>query len=181
MRFSLLNLFDPMAHDLFAVVDGAAWPGLLPAIDEHGVEHACLFSGALGPSLQGAAPYAVALDPASKFPAELLPELLARNAGIMVRYTIGIGLAPVRRHLREFLRVLDPDGNPVFFRYYDPRVMRVFLPTCMPEELDVMFGPADAYLIPGEAPSTVVEFTRTPEGDLHARTISAGDAARRAG
>ena len=42
------------------------------------------------------------------------------------------------------------DGTPLYFRYYDPRVLRVFLPTCTPAQLKHMFGPADAFLAENE-------------------------------
>jgi len=34
----------------------------------------------------------------------------------------------------SFLLAQLPDGNAVFFRYYDPRVWRVYWPTCTPDE-----------------------------------------------
>jgi hypothetical protein len=37
------------------------------------------------------------------------------------------------RRRRRFLRVKDEDG--LVFRFYDPRVMRVYLPTCAAGEL----------------------------------------------
>lgn len=53
----------------------------------------------------------------------------------------------LRRHFRRFLRVTDEQGQPLMFRYYDPRVLRVYLPTCTAEELALVFGPVSAYLI----------------------------------
>lgn len=45
-------------------------------------------------------------------------------------------------HLRRFLLVKDAQGQDMYFRFYDPRVLRVFLPTCTPEELSDFFGPS---------------------------------------
>ncbi len=33
---------------------------------------------------------------------------------------------------------------PLVFRYYDPRVLRVYLPTCSPAEFARFFGPISA-------------------------------------
>jgi hypothetical protein len=50
-------------------------------------------------------------------------------------------LDAVRRHLRQFLKVQDPNGERMYFRFYDPRVLEVFLPTCAPEQLSQFMGP----------------------------------------
>jgi len=43
--------------------------------------------------------------------------------------------------------VQDAKGKDMYFRFYDPRVLRVFLPTCTPEELSDFFGPIAGFLI----------------------------------
>jgi len=52
-----------------------------------------------------------------------------------------LDLRGLRHHLRTFLRVRAPDGRVLYFRYYDPRVLRVYLPTCNATELKQVFGP----------------------------------------
>lgn len=44
-------------------------------------------------------------------------------------------------HLREVFISRDENGQEYFFRFYDPRVLRSFLPTCQSEELREFFGP----------------------------------------
>jgi hypothetical protein len=56
-----------------------------------------------------------------------------------------VNLASLRKHLRRFLIVEAPDGNPMYFRYYDPRVIANFLPTCTNEELTRFFGSIKAF------------------------------------
>ncbi len=46
----------------------------------------------------------------------------------------------LRRHLRTLLRVKDESGRYLLFRYYDPRIMRNYLPTCRTGELKTVFG-----------------------------------------
>jgi len=70
----------------------------------------------------------------------------------------------LRRHFRGFLRVRDEAGRRLIFRYYDPRVLRPYLSTCWPKELDTVFGPVDCYLTEGEDAREVMEFRR--QGDL---------------
>ena len=49
-------------------------------------------------------------------------------------------------------------GKRLLFRYYDPRVLRVFLPTCTPAELAGFFGPIRGYLLEAGAPETLLRF-----------------------
>jgi hypothetical protein len=64
----------------------------------------------------------------------------------------------LRRHLRSFLRVTDEAGRRLIFRYYDPRVLRVYLPTCWPSELRDVFGPIDCFLMEGEDPMVLLNY-----------------------
>jgi hypothetical protein len=51
----------------------------------------------------------------------------------------------LRAHFRKFLTVELENEGAVYFRYYDPRVLETFLPTCDGEQLQKFFGPVDAY------------------------------------
>jgi hypothetical protein len=57
------------------------------------------------------------------------------------------------------------------FRYYDPRVLRVYLPTCQPNELRTVFGPIRSYLVEGEDGKSLIEF-EFDGNRLHERRIS---------
>jgi len=52
----------------------------------------------------------------------------------------------------------------VYFRFYDPRVMRVFLPTCTPEDTTQFFGPIQNYLVEDESPEQLLRFVNTGQG-----------------
>jgi hypothetical protein len=47
----------------------------------------------------------------------------------------------VRRHLQKLLFAKLYDGRQALFRFYDPRILRDYLPTCNEDELDQFFGP----------------------------------------
>jgi hypothetical protein len=56
----------------------------------------------------------------------------------------------IRYHFRSLIRVYDETGKRyLFFRYYDPRVLLVFLPSCQGAQLADLFGPVDFYLAEG--------------------------------
>jgi hypothetical protein len=47
---------------------------------------------------------------------------------------------------------------PIVAFGHDPRVLRVFLPTCTPEQLKQMFGPVDVFLAENELADSVSIF-----------------------
>ena len=44
----------------------------------------------------------------------------------------------------------------MLFRYYDPRVLRAFLPTCTRDELRTVFGGIECFWIEGEEPGVML-------------------------
>jgi hypothetical protein len=51
----------------------------------------------------------------------------------------------------------ERDGKLLYFRFYDPRVLRRFLPTCDAEQLRQLFGPIDAFVMEGDDPHQCIE------------------------
>jgi hypothetical protein len=153
---------EAQGDHLYAVLDAAAIKGLLPAMAEHNVENCCLFSGELQPGVPERAPYLVLLDPASPFSTFLLTQGFGKAWGIFA--ATDADFKTVRKHFRTFLMVRAPDGRPLYFRYYDPRVFAVYLPTCIPRELDVIFGPIDSYAFEDEDPGALLRYRRRPAG-----------------
>ena len=71
----------------------------------------------------------------------------------------------MRHHLRHFLEVKLPDDTQVYFRFYDPRVLRVFLPTCTPDDTNQFFGPMiQNYLVEDESSDQLLRFVNTGQG-----------------
>src|SRR5262249_47179155 len=84
--------------------------------------------------------------------------------------TAPIELDALRRHFRRFLMVRDEHGKSLYFRYFDPRVLRVYLPTCNADELTIIFGPVVRYYAEGEDPSILLEYGRVDD-ELRQRTV----------
>lgn len=147
---------------VFAILDGARDERIFGAVDATYQPKECLYSGDLPWQMQMTAPYLVELARDDRFTTLLLEKGWGNSWGTFLRSEIGI--KELRRHLRQFLRVRTEDGKRLIFRYYDPRVLRVYLPTCRPAELETFFGPVDAFLIEGEDAGEMVEFRR--EGNL---------------
>jgi hypothetical protein len=147
----------------FTVLDGASVPGLLDKLDQWQPEFVCLYRGELKPDLAEVAPYLVRLDPGTEITEWILSKGWGNHWGI---FAIADADLPVmRQHLRRLLTVYDEKGKPLLFRFYDPRVMRVYLPTCNSEELTAIFGPVASYILEDESSKISVRF-RSADGKL---------------
>ena len=141
-------LFADDGENAYAIVDGAACEELLQQLDEHQPEYCCLYSGELEPDVEACAPHLVALFPEHPFTKWLLSELLGKPWGVFVRSPAN--LRQLRKHFRSFLMVKNEKGENLYFRYYDPRVIRIFLPTCDHEQFQKFFGPVSTYIAEAE-------------------------------
>src|SRR5436305_10083170 len=56
----------------------------------------------------------------------------------------------LKKHFRKFLLVKTEDGKELYFRFYDPRVLRIFLPTCDVAQLKEFFGPVEKFICEDE-------------------------------
>lgn len=166
------KLFANERMNVFAILDGAAIPKLLDELYELQSEFVCLYRGELEPDIAQVAPYLVQLDEEPHFTEWLLEEGWGKNWGIFAQSDAS--LRTMRRHLRSFLTVYDDEGKPMLFRYYDPRVLRVYLPTCNAEELKTVFGPVNAYWVEDKDPAKMLRFKVESE-NLREKRVSLGD------
>lgn len=132
---------------LFGLVDAARDPQLFPLIKQT-PEHACMFAGEIEPPLDRASPYIVRATPNNPLFHAWREQGWGQSWGIWCR--AAGPLADVRRHFRKFLQAQLPDGKVVLFRFYDPRVWRVYLPTCEPADLAGWFAGIDEYAAEAE-------------------------------
>jgi hypothetical protein len=160
-RQRLLELLSTGPAPLYAVLDAARnlrslyWP------KEEGAEHESLYDGDTARNLELFAPYLVRLAPGTPLLRRLVAEAWGESWSVFC--TCPLPLAELRKHFRRFLMV-ELDGKPVYFRFYDPRVLRVFLPTCRSGEFQELFGPVSAWLLEGESPDVLLRFSLGENG-----------------
>ena len=65
----------------------------------------------------------------------------------------------VYNHFRRFLMVKTEDDQQLYFRFYDPRVLRIFLPTCDEKQLREFFGPIEQFICEDEDPEFALVFS----------------------
>jgi hypothetical protein len=125
---ALPELASAATAPLFAVLDGARAPRILELLRESVEEHHSLYDGIEGETMAHVAPYLVRLTPGGRLFQALVREGWGRRWGIYL--TSAQSFASVRRHLRRYLMVERQDRQErMYFRFYDPAVLRVFLPT----------------------------------------------------
>ncbi len=103
----------------------------------------CLFSGPLTPQMELVAPYVVELEYNDRQTHRFLREAWGKSCGLFLK--CDLRLDRLLRHLRSLLVVRDTGGRRLMFRYYDPRILRAYLPTCTVEELREFFGPIQSF------------------------------------
>ena len=160
------DLITPPDDDmkLYGIIDGASVPEFLELAEQSPGQHACLFAGTLAPEVEKVAPHLVELVPNSELAGRWWRKGWGEHWGIMVHIPAKWSFDDVRRWFRTFLRVQLPDGRYVLFRYYDPRVLRKYLPTCTAEETAAIFGPVTAYFTEDENVFGILRFTIKEDG-----------------
>lgn len=154
----LMQRLWPMGDDegTFALVDGARDPAAHPFLVSSRLATHCLYLGTLDPALARVAPYLVLLPRDAPATRELIERAWGNSWGVFVRARVQPGA--LHRHFRRLLRVQDQRGRRMLFRFYDPRVLRAYLPTCQPDELEQVFGPVGSFVMEAEDPAVVLEF-----------------------
>ena len=130
---------------VYALLDGARDEAIAPAIWQSQLPYECLYAGRLSRALELAAPYLLHLSPQSSFFRKWVNEGWGQAWGLFVIAQPDVTLKSLRKHFRTLLRVMDEQRRVVVFRFYDPRVLRIYLPTCTGSELSMFFGPVRAF------------------------------------
>jgi hypothetical protein len=143
--------------EVFAVLDGARDDRIHKFLEDSDLERHCLYEEkAISDEVKRVAPYVVRLLPWSKHTRWLFEAGWGKSWGILL--TTRVTSPELRQHLRRFLVVKDEKGHQLYFRYYDPRVLRQYLPTCTRAESEMVFGPVNRYWTESKDARSLVEF-----------------------
>jgi hypothetical protein len=158
----LWSRVDPLqGEELYVILDAARDRRILAAATRSGAPSRCLYDGA-PPAVAAVAPYLVRLRRDSMLLSQVADHGWGQAWGIFL-----VSRANIDRladHLKQFVLACDDDDSTFYFRYYDPRVFRAYLPTCTALELEAIFGPVRCYLVEHEDPDKVVEYWFAVEG-----------------
>jgi hypothetical protein len=141
---------------LYALIDGAQAFELAFTAHLMGHDLYTIFSGDLADTVAHVGPCLVALGDPSAFLMKWV-DRLGSHAGVLLETSAD--LSALYAHLRAIFVASDEEGQEYFFRFYDPRVLRVFLPTCHEDELKEFFGPIRRWIAEDADGLTLTTYT----------------------
>jgi hypothetical protein len=148
----------------FMILDAARDDGIFQKLADLDTEVLCLYIGDKAVELATVAPYLINLKREDSFTQWLLMSGWGKSWGIFLQSSAPF--KELHRHFRKFLMVHDEEGTPFYFRFYDPRVLRIYLPTCNEKELEAVFGPVSCYYVENRDSSEMIEFRCSKEFHL---------------
>jgi hypothetical protein len=167
---ALLKRFWPGEEEygIWAVLDGARHVSVYSTLLNSYMEQSCLYAGDLAFEVERNAPHLVKLEPGDRSARDLLRRAWGDSWGIFAHCREP--LSSMRTHFRRLLTVQDWNGRKLLFRFYDPRVLRAYLPTCNAEELKTVFGPVRTFWTESQNPGELLQFS-TRGGQLITETL----------
>lgn len=148
---------------LYAVLDPARAPEIYPVMRALAPDNQCLF-GNLAPEVSQVSPHVMALPEGGKLLTWWRAAGRGQAWGIACR--TAIGLDGLRVHLKKFTRARLPDSSLVLFRFWDPRVLAIFMAHSTAAEQQRFFGPIEAMYGEDEAARTIT-WRRRADGTAH--------------
>jgi len=135
----------------------AEWYNIMP----HECLRQSLFLGTKLDSLGDHAPQ-LCQDPNGQWLSYLLTQWPDAPWGLALRSAVP--MYELTHHLQSFIKVYDPDGEAVMWRYYDPRILAPTLQAFTPQERQTFLSPFYHLATPGtDASVTMVHQTQQPE------------------
>jgi Fe-S-cluster containining protein len=149
---------------LYCILDCAQDKILYKMLKMSNIQHYCLYKKQIHfvgerliEELAAVAPYLVCLTPEDQFLQNLLYHGWGKNWCTFL--FSDHNYENVYEHCSGNLLALTEEGETLQFRYFDPRILRVYLPSCTPEELFIFFGPVSAFCCEDETTSEPILFT----------------------
>lgn len=163
-RQHLFEILTSIPEPLYAVLDAARDLAALNWSKESGEEYQSLYDGQSAQNLEMFAPYLVRFSKPSPLLRKLVAKAWGQSWGIYL--TSAASFPDLRKHFRHFLIAQIEGGGDknVYFRFYDPRVLRVYLRTCTPQEIRQFFGPIGTFLVEDKDASRLLRFRAGARG-----------------
>ncbi|RIV25440.1 DUF4123 domain-containing protein [Fibrisoma montanum] len=140
---------------LYHLLDAAKMSFAIDHAKELNPVHNSLYRGQSQELLASIAPYLFQYELGDEFD-RWLRENYGESWGVGIIADVPMDI--LHKHFRKFLLVKAEDGRELYFRFYDPRVLRVFLPTCDAVQLQEFFGPVRSFFMEDENPEFWLHF-----------------------
>lgn len=153
---NLPAMLSAEVEPIFALIDAAREKTVPRIVTEAGPDAISLYRGRRADRLASAAPYLVRMD--KNRIGRFASELWGQGTGVLFGSTAS--MEELRAHFRRLLIVENEARETLYFRFYDPRVLRVFLPSCTPSQARRFFGPVAWFI--AETKSNAARFAPPP-------------------
>ena len=163
---------SPSSHTpvSYVVLDAARMFDNIETAAQLNADHVSLYRNRKEEPLASVAPYLFTYATDTEFASWLASDGWGNSWGIYLHTAVKADA--LHQHLSKFLLVDTEDGDIFYFRFYDPRVLRVFLPTCDTKQLQEFFGPISYFMMEDDDPSQALVFSLR-NGALHTEVIPA--------
>lgn len=141
----------------YCLLDAAQMQEAFSKLYEPPVGAISLYKGRSEEEFAEIAPYLVRCESGSEFSVWLFENGWGKSWGVFIDSKAT--MEELHKHFRKFLLVQTEEGEELYFRFYDPRVLRIFLPTCSRDQLLEFFGPVQKYICEGEDPNEALLFS----------------------
>lgn len=146
----LASLTAEFSGYLQAILDPARSAQVLTGLHQYRPSAYNLYQGLPLERMIDVAPTLVHLEPGSEFMNWLLTEGFGQAWGVFLVSPLTLNeLGP---HLSHMTQIWDPDGRRMYFRFYDPRILPVFLSCSTAAELSHFCGAVNCFIVESNHP-----------------------------
>ena len=136
-----MNVFHPHTPN-YILLDAARMLSDMDVAQEMNKEFVSLYKGSAEQHLGSVAPYLFKYGKNESFD-NWIEERAGKSYGVFVKCKDDMD--DMSYHFRKFLKVKTEDLQQLYFRFYDPRVLRIFLPTCDRKQNKEFLGPIQVF------------------------------------
>jgi len=142
--------------EIFAVVDTARDPAIIELLRKNGELVEELYTGPRGERLTSATPHIASVRRGSRLLRRLVRHGWGKGWGMYV--LSDRPFASIRDHLRGLLVIPTGAGEGLSFRFFDPSILRSFLPSLSPEQARCFFGPVASIALEAQGSRLILRF-----------------------
>ena len=151
---------QPRPGHLFAILDAARDRSIYAGLQRLATWHEItpLYQGADADNVAAVGPYLVSLGTTDQIFDWIWENFWGDAWGIFL--CSPASAETLRTHFRRHLLARTTDGERLVFRFYDPRVLLPFLPTCRAAQLRDFFGPVQHFALEDDDGAALVTLRR---------------------
>lgn len=142
----------------YVIIDAAIAEGNINSAMALNKNYKCLIKSKSEDELESVAPYLFAINKQTvDFSNWFFGVGWNKNWGVLL--FSNESLDDVYNHFCKYLIVTSDNKQDVYFRFFDPRVLRMFLPSANAQQLRAFFGPVSTFIVEDEDEGIVLKYS----------------------